>query len=561
LVSCGVLELLVGLLLLPSGRSFSEERLLLDRRLETLRRILPDGPVASADLQHLRALAEGAQLGRVEIEARPPVESGTRGEIAYDLRALGGYDDIDRFFGRVALSHRLIDVETLTLNSAPQRLIQLEATLHLPFWPTAAPLPRPPEAGRRLSGVPRPVLEAYRRDQSLALAKSEAIATWRRARRNPRLFLSELAAVVSGRPVVVGYASLGETFTVRGLAVGEDTVRGLESRFERGFFRISDFLMAKQAACHRFEVHGTSPVAGPDAELPMPLEDPFGQDANPCRVDRDPPDRIEVRGPTPSAKRPGNGPLTLRLRAVDFADAFQVLALVAGAGFLVDSDVVGRVSLDVTRMTLGETLDVLRRKTGVTIQESGQVRRVSRADTSPETSGGDAAGGEPVSFALKRADVRELLAVMTDIDPSLASLGPPGFLGRLSVWATGVPLLELRADVLDAAGLVETIEGDRRVLERATGSAQPPVPVAGSVTERRLQLRPEDLAVLEFEPAGVASNGTGWLVFAYSPTGQLHAYRRGDRLADAVVRSIESTDVVLETSEGPLRLALPPIDD
>jgi hypothetical protein len=562
LVSCGVLELLVGLLLLPSGRPFSEERLLLDRRLETLRRILPDGPVAPADLQHLRTLAEGAQLGRVEIEARPPVESGTRGEIAYDLTALGGYDDIDRFFGRVALSHRLIDVETLTLNSAPERLIQLTATLRLPFWPTAAPLPRPPEsAGRRFSGVPRPTLETYRRDQSLALAKSEAIATWRRARRNPRLFLSELAAVVNGRAVVVGYASLGETFTVRGLAVGEDTVRGLESRFERGFFRISDFLMAKQAACHRFEVHGTSPVAGPDAELPMPLEDPFVQDPNPCRVDRDPPDRIAVRGPTPSARKPGTGPLTLRLRDVDFADVFQALGLVGGAGFLVDSDVVGRVSIDVTRMTLAETLDLLRRKAGVTIEESGRVRRVSRAGASPETSGRDPSDGDPVSFALKRADVRELLAVMTDIDPSLASLGPPGFLGRLSVWASGVPLSELRADVLDAVGLVETIEGDRRVLERATGSAQPPVPVAGSVTERRLQLRPEDLAVLEFEPAGVASNGTGWLAFAYSPTGQLHAYRRGDRLADAVVRSIESTDVVLETSEGPLRLALPPIDD
>jgi hypothetical protein len=555
-----VLKLLLGVLLLaPSGRPFSEERLLLDRRLETLRRILPDGPVASADLHHLRSLAEGAQLGRVEIEARPPAETGTRGEGAYDLTALGGYDEIDRFFRQVALSHRLIDVESLTLSSAPERLIQLETTLRLPFWPTTAPLPRPPESTRRsFSGVPRPTLEAYRRDQSLALAKSEAIATWRRARRNSRLFLSELAAVVHERPVMIGYASLGESFTVRGLAVGEGTVRGLESRFERGFFRISEFLMAKQGACHRFEVHGTSPVVGPDAELPMPLDDPFVQDETPCRVDRDPASRIVVRGPTPSAKKPGNGPLTMRLRMVDFADVFQVLALISGSGFLVDSDVVGRVSLDVTRTTLEETLTLLRRKARVAIEDSGRVRRVSKVSTERPTSA--PAGGDPVSFTLKRADVRELLAVMTDIDPALASLGPPGFLGRLSVWASGVPLLELRAEVLDAVGLVERIEEDRRVLERATGSAQPPEPVAGSGADRRLQLRPEDLAVLEFEPAGVASNGSGWLAFAYSPTGQLHAYRVGDRLADAIVRSIESTDVVLETSEGPLRLALPPIN-
>jgi len=555
-----VLSVLVGLLLVvPAGRPFSEERLLLDRRLETLRRILPDGSSASADIPHLRKLAEAAQLGRVEIEAGATAASGTRGESTYELTALGGYDEIDHFFREAALSHRLVDVESVTLASAPEGVIQLSSTVRLPFWPPAARLPAPPESRRRLSGVPRPTLEAYYRDQALALAKSQAIESWRRARRNPSLFLSELSAIVHERPVMLGYASLEESFTVRGLAVGEGTVQGLESRFERGFFRISDFLMAKQGACHRFEVHGTSPVAGPDVELPVPLDDPFLQDETPCRVDRDPAGRIVVVGPTPTAKKPGNGPLTLRLRGVDFADVFQALSLISGTGFVVDSDVTGQVGVDATRMTLDETLALLRRKAKVAIEDSGRVRRVSRVGPGPRTR--EAAGGDSVSFSLKRADVRELLAVMTDIDPGLATLGPPGFLGRLSVWASGGPLLDLRAAVLDAVGLVEHIEEDRRVLGRVTGSGQPPVPVAGSATERRLRLRPEDIAVLEFEVAGVASNGAGWLAFAYSPTGQLHAYRPGDRLFDAIVRSIESTDVVLETSEGPLRLALPPLDN
>ena len=558
-----MLSLAVGLLLaVPApapGRPFAEERLLLDRRLETLRRILPDGPVPSADTTHLRGLAEGARLGRVEIEARPPTQSGTRGEAAYDLTALGGYEEIDRLFRRTALSHRLIDVERLTLTSAAERVIKLSATLRFPFWPPSAPLPPPPESARRISGVPRPTLEAYLRDQSLALAKSDAIATWRRARRNPRLFLSELAAVVQDRAVVIGYASVDDGFTVRGLAVGEGTVRGLERRFERGFFRVSEFLMAKQGACHRFEVHGESPVVGPDAELTVPLDDPFLQDETPCRVHRDPASRIVVRGPTPTAKKPGNGPLTLRLRGVDFADVFQVLSLVSGAGFIVDSDVVGRVSLDATRMTLAETLALLRSKAKIAIEEEGPVRRVSRVGREPRKP--VATGGEAVSFSLKRAEVRELLAVMTDIDSSLATLGPPGFLGRLSVWASAVSLLELRAAVLDAVGLVERIEEDRRVLERATGSGQPPVPVAWSAPEQRLTLRPEELAVLEFELAGVASSGGRWVVFAYSPTGQLQAFRPGERLGDAVIEAIQSTDVVLETSEGRLRLALPPLNN
>jgi hypothetical protein len=492
----------------------------------------------------------------LEIEARAPEESATRGVVAYDLTALGGFGEIERFFGKVALSHRLIDVERLALTTNPERMIQLVATLRFPFWPTAAPLPAPPEmSGDRPKGVPRPVLEAYRRDQARALAKSDAIASWRRARRNPRLFLSEMAAVVRERPVVLAYASLDDTFTVRGLATGEGTIQKLEGRFERGFFRVSQFLVAKQGACHRFEVHGTSPVAGPDAELPVPLEDPFVQDSTPCRVDRDPAEPIEVKGRTPTEKNPGSGPLTLRLRGLDFADVFQALSLVSGAGFIVDANVTGRVDLDVTRQTLEEVLELIHDEARVQIGASGPVRRVSKGPPpAPATSPG---GGEPVSFALKRADVRDLLAVMTDIDPGLAALGPPGFLGRLSVWASGVPLLDLRAEVLAATGLVERVEEERRVLDRATGTGQAPVPVASRAREPRLTLRPDELAVLEFELSGVASDGGGWLAFAYSPTGQLHAYRAGDALADALVRSIRSTDVVLETSEGPLRIALP----
>jgi hypothetical protein len=81
--------------------------------------------------------------------------------------------------------------------------------------------------------------------------------------------------------------------------------------------------------------------------------------------------------------------------------------------------------------------------------------------------------------------------------------------------------------------------------------------VARAGPEPRLGLRREELTVLEFQLAGVASTGEGFVAFAYAPTGQLYAYRPGDRLADGVVRAVESTDVLLETEEGPLRLALP----
>ena len=556
---------LPALLALQPQRSFSEERLLLDRRLETLRRILPDGPNPAADSTLVRDLAEAARIARVEIQPRPPVEAGPRGEIVLDLTAVGGYEELFRFFERLAVSPRLVDVESLTLTATSEGVVQLAAVLRFPYWPTRAPLPPPPESPRgRPTGVPRPTLDAFLRDQSLAFAKSDAVATRRRARRNPRLFLSEIAAVARERPVVIGYASLAEEFTLRGLVVGEGPLRAFESRLERGFLRVSEFLQAKQGACYRFEARGRSPFAGPDAELPVPAEDPFEQDPLPCRVDRDGARSLVVRGRAPTAKDPGRGPLTLRLRDVDFADVFQALAVLGAGGFVVPEGVAGRVSLEVTRATLDETLAAIRRATDVEVAGAGPVRVVSSGKPSAKVSGTEVAptsGGPPSTFALKRAEVRDLLAGMADVDAGLAALGPPGFLGRVSVWTRAAPLLAVRSAVLDAAGLTERIEEDRRVVERRSGPSDAPAPVARGGPEPRLALRPEQTTVSEFQLAGVASAGESFIAFAYAPTGRLHAYRPGDRLADGVVRAVESTDVLLDTEEGPLRIPLPPLPE
>jgi len=541
------------------GRPFAEERLLLDRRLETLRRILPDGPTSAADVLLVRDVAEAVRLARVEIQPRAPIESGTHGELVLDVTALGDYAQIDRFFQRLSVLPRLVDVESLTLTATGEDQVQLASVLRFAFWPARAALPPPPESQARPSGVPRPAHDAFLRDQALAFAKSDAIASRRRARRNPRLFLSELSAVVRERPVVLGFASLGEEFTLRGLALGEGPLRAFESRLERGFLRVSDFLMAKQGACHRFEARGRSPVAGPEAELSMPVQDPFEQDAQPCRVDRDAGRGVAVRGRTPTTKDPGRGPLTLRLRDLDLVDVFQVLAALGAGSFVVDGDVTGRASVELTRATLDETLAAIRKGAGVEIAASGIVRRVGAAR--PAAPRPVTEGGPPSSFALKRAEVRDVLAAMAEVDPTLAALGPPGFLGRASVWTRDAPLGAVRAALLESAGLGEQIEEERRILLGRSGTLEAPVPVARAGPEPRLALRREELTVLEFQLAGVASAGDAFVAFAYSPTGQLYAYRAGDRLADAQFRAVESTDVLLETDEGPLRIPLPPLPD
>lgn len=552
-----LVSLLALSLALPPARPFADERLLLDRRLEALRRVLPDGPTPSADVAAVRELAEAARLAQIEIRPRPPVESGLRGEVVLDLAALGGYDEIDRLFQKLSLSHRLVDVESLTLTATTEDVIRATAVLRFPYWPLHAPLPAPPDSPRILpAGVPRPTLDAFRRDQALVFAKSDAIAARRRSRRTPRLFLSELAAGARDRPVVLGYAScVADDFTIRGLALGEGPLRAFEGRLERGFFRLSDFLIVKQGACYRFEAHGRAPVAGPDAALPLPVDDPFEQDAAACRVDRDPAKMVVVKGRAPTPKDPGKGPLTLRLREVDLADVFQALARLGFGGYVVDEAVSGRTTVELTRATLEETFALLRKSAGLELGEIGPVRRVSvaRGATRFETP----PGGPLASFSLKRTEVRDLLAAMAEVDPTLASLGPPGFLGRVSVFTRDVPLFAVRAAVLESAALSEHTEEERRVLAKKTGASDAPAPIARGGPEPRLVLRREDVSVHELEFAGVGSAGQGFVAFAYSPTGQLNVYAPGDRLADAVVSSVEADHVVFETEEGALRLSVP----
>ncbi len=558
-----------------STRPFTDSRLLLDRRLETLRRILPDGPALAADQALLRELAESARLRSFEVRPRPPLENGAAGDTAFDLTAAGRFEQLEHFFRQLGLSHRPADVEGLTLTGTPDAL-RLTALVRLPHWPLRAPLPAPPEGTRgRLAGVPRPQADAFARDQALVLAKSEAIAAWRRARRNPRLFLSELAAVVRDRPVVLGYAELrpaqgpsgaagppqgDHAFAVRGLTLGDGPARALEARFERGFFRLTDFFMVRLGGCVRFEARGLSPVAGGEAALPLPGDDPFAQDDEPCRVDRDPADgrSLTAKAAAAGGKNVAGGPLTLRLRDVDLADVFFALHVLTGAGFLVDGDVLGRTSVEFTRVTLQEALDALQRAGGLRLAQAGSLWRVA-ADRKQALAPVAPVGGTPaISFALKRATVRDVLAVMSEADPAYAALGPAGLLGRVSLWLSGAPLPDVRALLLAAAGLGERVEDGRRLLSHGEGE-EAFVPVAAAAAERRLELSPHELTVAEFDLAGVGTGGADFVAFAHAPTGRLLAYRAGDPLADGKLRDVQSTDVLLDTDDGPLRLMIAPL--
>jgi hypothetical protein len=535
-------------------RPFPDERLLLDRRLETLRRILPDGPSPTSDAALVKEMADGSKLADVLVQARAPLETGARGLVPIELSASGRFEEVDRFFRQLVLSPRLIDVESLLITPAGPDRVRITTVVNLPYRPARAPLPPPPEGARALAQqTPRTQVEAFLKDQSLAVAKSETIAELRRTRRNPRLFLSELAGVVRDRPVVFTRASLGDEFLVNGLTVGEANMRSLETRLERGFFRVAEVLVARQGACHRFEVRGRSPVVGLDAEIPLPNDDPFDQEETACRVDRDTGRSTIVRN---APRAPARGPLHLRLRDVDLVDVFQVLHLLTNQAYLVDEDVHGRVSLDLSGVDGDQTVAALE-KTGIALSPPGPFRRVSLTRPRELPVASAAADVPRVTLSVKRATVRDVLAVMAEAHPPLAAMAPAGPLGRISLWTREAPATDVRALLLQAAGLEERVVEEGRLLERPGGNAETLAPLATAGVSRRLVMHPQELAVEEFVLAGIALSGEKRLALAYSPTGALYSYGPGDRLANGLVEAVESTDVLLSTEEGPLRLVLP----
>jgi hypothetical protein len=547
--------LILLLLAATVQRPFPDERLLLDRRLETLRRILPDGPFPSSDAALVKELAEGARLTEVLVQTRAPRETGARGLVPIELSALGRFEEVDRFFRQLVLSARLIDVESLLITPADPDRVRITTVVNLPYRPARAPLPPPPEGARALAQqTPRPQVEAFLKDQALAVAKSEAIADLRRTRRNPRLFLSELAGVVRDRPVVFTRASLGDEFLVNGLTIGEANMRSLETRLERGFFRVAEVLVARQGACHRFEVRGKSPVVGLDAEIPLPNEDPFDQEETSCRVDRDSGRATIVRNVGPRA--PARGSLHLRLRDVDLVDVFQVLHLLTDQAFLVDEDVHGRVSLDLAGVDTEQVMAAIERA-GVMVSAPGPFRRVSRTRPRELPAPSNSGDAPKVTLSLKRATVRDVLAVMAEAHPPLAAMAPAGPLGRISLWTREAPAADVRALVLQAAGLEERAVEEGRLLERPGGTAETLAPLATPGTSRRLVMHPQELAVEEFALAGIALSPDKRLALAYAPSGALYGYGAGDRLANGLVETVESTDVLLNTEEGQLRLVLP----
>lgn len=552
------LVLVAALLQGAPGRPYAEERQLLDRHLTQLSRALPDRPLPEEDAAHFRELAAESGLRNVEVAAPTITETGTLGQSRRVITATSTFPDADRFFRAIQTSPRLIDVESLVLRPA-EFGVRLEARLRVHHRAARVPSSLSLDPARRRDrtrGASKEEAARFARDEQIVLEKTLMLDELRRKQNSPRLFLAETGAAFRDAAAALDFGSVdGETgrFALRGVVAGMGAADALERRLEGGFFRLREFTRALKEACYQFEAMGESFRAGPQAALPVPVDEPFRPVDAYCHSDRDTFIATPSGGPL---RATGTAPAALSLRAVDadLADVAAMLEALSREPMVIAGEVRGRVTVELQGVSLDDALKAL----PVRVERVGGVRLVLPARGGPVFTIADAEDGPPVSrFGLRGKRVRgeEVIASLAESEPSWAAMGPQN-LGRVSVFAREALAADVRRAVLAALRLSEAREDGVRVLRRADGSG--PIETAAIVapSATRPILRAHDLAVEEMGLAGLGQSGSDLAAFVYSPLGEIVTLRTGDVLSDGIVGTVAATGIVVDTSEGPVRISL-----
>ena len=547
------LLLVAALLQTPTGRPYAEERQLLSRHLAQLARALPDAPTPTADAALLKQIAIEAGLRNPEVGPPTITESGSVGQSRRVLTATSTYPDADRFFRALQGSSRLVDVESLSLRAAEFGVaIEARVRFHhraaraVPLASLSAERTR-----ERTRGATREEALRFALDEQLALDKTIILEDLRRRQSSPRMFLAETGSAFRDAAAALTFASLdGDAgrFTLRGVVAGMGAADTLERRLEGGFFQLREFSRMKQEGCYQFEVVGESFRAGPEATLPLPVDEPFRPTEPLCRTDRDP---ATITGVTLRASGSALGGVSLRAVDTDLVDVAAMMESLTREPFVVAEDVRGRVHIDFAGPSLEDALKTL----PVRADLVGSVHLL-RSPQSPDLIAavpGEATPTGRFAMRAKRLRGEEVLSAIAEAEPTYAALGPAA-LPRLSIFARDTSIEDIRRAAIAALRLEETREDNVRVL-RFLGRTGEVGPIAATVLGRVL-FRARDLTVNELTLAGIGRSGDEFVAFAYSPLGEIVALRLGDTLADGMIAAMDSNGILIDSSEGPVRISL-----
>ena len=306
-----------------------------------------------------------------------------------------------------------------------------------------------------------------------------------------------------------------------------------------------------------------APPESVDAPFSIVTGKPLLLGGEPCPYDRDPADRQLVVPP-----QSGTGALTLRLRDVDLADVFRALSELSGQGFLVDQDVVGRATIDFSRVTLNQALRALERTTGLSISRPSRIRRVSWGPAArgwaPPPGRSRPSSSEPaqrISLDLKHERLDGLLELLKDIS-SLSVEAPAELREHVTVAVVEEPWPFVYESIFDALGLRMELSDQNAI--RVRRGDEPTIPIRPLSPVDIRDPRPE---VQDVRFVGIAASSGRWLAAFYAPTGKgLYVKEVGFRFRNALLKSVAADQVTVEWQSTNLldldgvvlRLPLPP---
>lgn len=522
-------------------RKLQNELRQVELRLDEMRRRLPPTFDPDAEETFIRQAASAARVA-VDVKVAGggetvPYEDGRQSPIRLHRVEISGRDAIDNleFFLELLQKRtwRLGDLDTLRIDREGGGAVRFTAQLVLPSF---AIEDVPDVGGDLLASLRR---RLAREQANLKLLES-LIARSESGRLATALAL--LRSIPDDAAIHVDQVRVGGQMSLQGAIVGAAARAGFVAALQEGGFGASRIEIASDGACRPFTV-GAQPGPKRPSVISRKAKDFDPGLAALCKVaaPRSLGD-VAVRGK-------GRGSLNLRLRDVDVAGAFFVLHDLMGENFIIDSDVSGRINLDIENASLEETLASMR-AAGLVVS-AGPLHRVSLAGGSRTPAPENNYTGETVSFSLQSADVRDVLCLFTQIT-SLGIAAPAGLRERSAIFVKDLPWDRVMKELIWSVGLTYSIDNNRvfvgaerpgtNVCEKVAPASDPPL------TSLRLPL--SLLAASDLELVGRARTGESWKAYAYAPWRIMHSLETGQKLFDSRVRSIGPAGVTFEAESG-----------
>ena len=494
------------------------------------------------------------------------------------------YEKVDRFLGLLTGSPRPVEVQALRISAAAANTVTFQARIGFAFvGDPAAAAPSSDELLDRYVARRKQIEDASRAAAERQDLQTQRLLAERRmlldrmvelrrafveARDLTRLLTElrqrgESSRVVPGAlaafttwaaedPVALTAVRFDGKTVIEGVTLGTSAHESLKTTLGASGFEVADIKTTPRGRCHAFTATLQFPMAlGTDKRVGGNglFDDQTGAACSmPLRKATA---RIEARG--------AGGPVTVRMRDVDVADLVQLVFQATDYGFVVDPDVTLVVDADLSGSTPEQVIEALK-GAGLSVGP-GPLRRVSLASKRAPAPERTTYSGKTLSVAFKSADVADILCLLKDVAET-AILSPPGFDGRMSLYAKDVPwdqILDAGAASLDLTFV--RASGQRRAFLGPAAAARMPdhpgavEPCSGYAGHpvRRWNAQPPTTGILNMRDlrlAGFAQIDGKWSGYAYGPFSNVLLPLTPEYvLLDGDIVAVGPTSVTVETKD------------